>query len=108
MVSGWSTYEKLVCPYCMDNNNNNNVFILINDGKIFFVLPLEVLVKSSLIQTNKKNDFLKDKVASLVLSGKEVRNEVLQYEGIVFDFHYSKKKINSFCVTHNWVKQIIF
>jgi hypothetical protein len=40
---------------------------------------------------------LKDKVASLVLSGKEVRDEVLQYEGIVFDFHYSKKKINSFC-----------
>ena len=100
MVSGWSTYEKLVCPYCMDNNNNNNnnnASILINDGKIFFLLPPEVLVKSSLIQKNKKNDFLKDKVASLVLSGKEVRDEVLQYEGIVFDFYYSKKKINSFC-----------
>jgi hypothetical protein len=35
---------------------------------------------------------LKDKVASLVLLGKEVRDEVLQYESIVFDFHYSKKK----------------
>jgi len=46
MVSGWSTYEKLVCPYCMDNNN---AFILINDSKIFFLLPLEVLIKSSLI-----------------------------------------------------------
>jgi hypothetical protein len=55
MVSGWSTYEKLVCPYCMDNNNNNNnAFILINDGKIFFLLLPEVLVKSSLIQKTRK------------------------------------------------------
>jgi len=53
MVSGWSTYKKLVCPYCMDNNNNN-AFILINDGKIFFLLPPEVLVKSSLIQKTRK------------------------------------------------------
>jgi hypothetical protein len=52
MVSGWSTYKKLVCPYCMDNNNN--AFILINDGKIFFLLPPEVLVKSSLIQKTRK------------------------------------------------------
>jgi heat shock protein HspQ len=37
-------------------------------------------------------DEVERKVASLVLSGKKVRDEVLQYEGIVFDFHYSKKK----------------
>ena len=53
MVSGWSTYEKLVCPYCIDNNNNN-AFILINDGKIVVLLLPEVLVKSSLIQKTRK------------------------------------------------------
>jgi hypothetical protein len=36
------------------DNNNNNAFILINDGKIFFLLLPEVLVKSSLIQKTRK------------------------------------------------------
>jgi len=35
MVFGWSTYGKLTCPYCMENNKN---FTLINDGKTFFLL----------------------------------------------------------------------
>jgi hypothetical protein len=100
MVLGWSTYEKLVCPYYMDSNNNN-AFILINDGKIFFFINTRSSCQVIIDSKNKKNDFLKDKGALLVLSGKEVRDEVLQYESIVFDFHYSKKKINSFCVTHN-------
>jgi hypothetical protein len=43
MVLGWSTHEKLTCPYFMDdddnNNNNNKEFILINEGKVFFFLP---------------------------------------------------------------------
>jgi hypothetical protein len=33
MVSGWSTYGKLACPYCM---KNNEAFTLRNGGKIFF------------------------------------------------------------------------
>jgi ABC-type anion transport system duplicated permease subunit len=48
MVSGWSTYKKLACPYCMENNE---AFTLMNGGKtFFFCLPSEVLAMSSSIQ----------------------------------------------------------
>jgi hypothetical protein len=33
MVSGWSTHEKLTCPYCM---KNNKAFMLTNDDKTSF------------------------------------------------------------------------
>jgi len=33
MVFGWSTYEKLACSYCMENNK---AFTLINDDKLSF------------------------------------------------------------------------
>ena len=33
MVSGWSTYGKLACPYCVENNK---AFTLTNGGKAFF------------------------------------------------------------------------
>jgi len=35
MVSGWSTHEKLTCPYCMENNKD---FMLTNSGKTFFFI----------------------------------------------------------------------
>ena len=35
MLSGWSTHEKLACPYCMENNKT---FTLTNRGKAFFFL----------------------------------------------------------------------
>jgi hypothetical protein len=54
MVSGWSTLEKLACSYCMENNKT---FTLTNGVKTFFLLPLKVLVKSSLIQKGKKRLF---------------------------------------------------
>jgi len=34
MISGRNTHEKLVCPYCKENNK---AFMLTNDGKIFFI-----------------------------------------------------------------------
>jgi hypothetical protein len=33
IVSGWSIYEKLACPYCMENNK---AFTLINNDKPSF------------------------------------------------------------------------
>jgi hypothetical protein len=48
--------------------------------KLLFLLPLKVLVKSSLIQKGKKKDFLKGKakrdVAPLVLLGEKLYNVV--------------------------------
>jgi hypothetical protein len=35
MVYGWSTYGKLACPYCMENNK---AFILENGGKTSFFI----------------------------------------------------------------------
>jgi hypothetical protein len=41
MVSGWSTHEKLACPYCMENNK---AFTQINRGKTsFFYCQLRFL-----------------------------------------------------------------
>jgi hypothetical protein len=41
MVSGWSTNEKLACPYCMENNK---AFMLTNGSKMsFFLLSSTVL-----------------------------------------------------------------
>jgi hypothetical protein len=34
MISGRNTHEKLVCPYCKENNK---AFMLTNDGKTFFI-----------------------------------------------------------------------
>ena len=45
MISGWSTHEKLACPYCMENNKT---FILTNNDKMsFFLLPPVVLAIGS-------------------------------------------------------------
>jgi hypothetical protein len=44
IVSGWSTLEKLACPYYMENNK---ALTLMNDGKTFFFLfPMNVLAMS--------------------------------------------------------------
>jgi hypothetical protein len=43
-------------------------------------------------------------ITSLVLSGEELYDMILQYMGIVFGFQYSKQKFHGFGVTHNWVK----
>ena len=51
MVLGWSILEKLVYSYCMENNKT---FTLMNGGNTLFLLPLEVLAKSSLIQKKQK------------------------------------------------------
>jgi hypothetical protein len=34
MISGRNMHEKLVCPYCKENNK---AFTLINDDKTFFI-----------------------------------------------------------------------
>jgi len=39
IISGWSTHEKLACPYYM---KNNKAFTLINGSKIFFLLLLMI------------------------------------------------------------------
>jgi len=45
MVSGWSTHEKLACPYCIENNK---AFTLTNGGKasVFLLSPSFVAAES--------------------------------------------------------------
>jgi len=40
MVSGWSTHEKLACPYCMENNKAST---LTNGGKASFFFTVTVI-----------------------------------------------------------------
>jgi hypothetical protein len=64
MVCGWSTHEKLACPYCMKNNKN---FTLINDGKTFFFF---IVIRGSclvIIDTKKtKKTFQKVKLKGML------------------------------------------
>jgi len=43
MVSGWSTYRKLACPHCMENNK---AFTL-TSRRVFFLLPPTFLANRS-------------------------------------------------------------
>jgi len=42
------------------------------------------------------------------LSGEKFCNVVSDYDDIMFDFQFGKKKFTGFGLTHNWVKQSIF
>jgi hypothetical protein len=48
-----------------------------------------------------KKGLLERDVATLVLSSKELYDVVLQYEDIIFDFQFGKKKFSNFGVTYN-------
>jgi hypothetical protein len=48
-----------------------------------------------------KKGLLERDVATLVLSSKELYDVVLQYEDIIFDFQFGKKKFPNFRVTCN-------
>jgi hypothetical protein len=52
MISGWSTYGKLACPYCMENNK---ALMLTNGGKAFFFLPPTFLANESHVQKEQKS-----------------------------------------------------
>jgi len=102
MVSGWSTYGKLACPYCM---KNNKAFTLTNGGKAsFFYCHCRFLPTNHRYRKNKKDFFVsrveKD-VAPPCLSSDELHDVVSEYGDIVFGFQSSKKKFPGFGLTHN-------
>ena len=73
VVSGWSTHEKLACPYCMENKK---AFNLTNTGKTsFFYCHRRFLPPNHRYKKNKKDFFVgrveKD-VAPPRLSGEEL------------------------------------
>jgi len=102
MVSGWSTHEKLACPYYMENNK---AFTLTNGGKAsFFYCHHRFLPMNHRYKKNKKDFFIsrveKD-VAPPCLSGDELHNVVSEYNDIVFGFQLGKQKFSGFGLTHN-------
>jgi len=85
MVSSWSTYGKLTCPYCMENNK---AFTVTNGGKTsFFYCHRLFLPTDHRYKKNKKDFFVsrveKD-VALLRLSNEELYDVVLEHGDIVF------------------------
>jgi hypothetical protein len=110
MIYGWSTYGKLACPYCMENNK---AFMLTNRGKTSFFdchrrfLPTDYRYRKNI------EDFFVSKVENDVtppyFSSEELHDVVLEHGDIVlFGFQSDKQKFPGFGLTHNWVKQIIF
>jgi len=91
MVSSWSTYEKLVCPYRM---KNNKAFTLTNRGKMSFFDCHQHFLPTDHRYRKKKKDFfigkVKKDVAPLRLSSKELHDMVSEYSDIVFGFHSSR------------------
>jgi hypothetical protein len=105
MLSGWSTYGKLACPYCMENNK---AFTLTNGGKAsFFYYHYRFLPHNHKYRKNRKDFFVgrveKD-IASPRLSGEELHDVVSKYGDIVFGLQSRKQKFPDFGLTHNWIK----
>jgi hypothetical protein len=102
MLSGWSTHEKLACPYCMENNK---AFTLTKGGKTsFFDCHCRFLPPNH----RYINDFfvgrVEKDVASPCLFGEELLDVVSEYGDIVFGLQSGKQKFPGFGLTHNWVK----
>ena len=102
ILSGWSTHEKLTCPYYMENNK---AFTLANGGKAyFFDCHRRFLPLNHRYRKNRKNFFVgrveKD-VASLCLSGEELHDVVSEYNDIVFGLQLGKQKFLGFGLTYN-------
>jgi len=56
IVSGWTTHDKLACPYCM---KNNKTFTLTNGGKASsFYYHRCFLPTNHRYKTNKKDFFV--------------------------------------------------
>jgi hypothetical protein len=88
MVYGWSTHEKLACPYYMENSK---VFTLTNDGKIsfFFTANDDYCQQITSTKRNKK-DFVERDVAQPLLLSDELYDVMSEYSDIVFSFQSSK------------------
>ena len=88
MVYGWSTHEKLACPYYMENSK---VFTLTNDGKIsfFFTANDDYCQQITSTKRNKK-DFVERDVAQPLLLSDELYYVMSEYSDIVFSFQSSK------------------
>jgi len=101
MVSGWNMHEKLIYPYCIENNK---AFTLTINGKTSFYCHRRFLSTDHKYKKNQK-DFFVDRVerdvTSLVPSCEELYDIVSQYKNIVFDFQFGKHKFSDFGVTYN-------
>jgi len=91
MLSGWSTHEKLTCPYCMENNK---AFTLTNGGKDSFLdCHRCFLPYNHRYRKNIKYFFVsrveKD-VAPPRLSGEELHDVVSEHGDIVFGLQSGK------------------
>jgi hypothetical protein len=91
MLFGWSTHEKLACPYCMENNK---ALTLTNGGKASFShCHRHFLPHNHKYKKNRKDFFVgrveKD-VAPPRLSGKELHDVVSEYGNIVFGLQSGK------------------
>jgi hypothetical protein len=109
MVSGWSTHEKLACPYYMENNK---VFTPTNRGKAsFFYCHHRFLPPNHKYRKNRKDFFVgkvKKDVARSHLSSEELHDVVSEYGDIVFGLQSCKQKFPGFGLTHERVKRSIF
>ena len=59
MVSGWSTYGKLACPYYM---KNNKAFMLTNAGKTSFFNCYQGFLPTDHLYRKNINDFFVGRV----------------------------------------------
>jgi len=108
MLSGWSTHEKLACPYCMENNK---AFTIRNRGKAsFFDCHRRFLPHNHRYRKNKKDFFVgrveKD-VAPPRLFGEELHDVVKLYGDIVFGLQSGKQKFPGFGLTLDKAKYLL-
>jgi hypothetical protein len=108
MVSGWSTYGKLACPYCMENNK---AFTLTNRGKTsFFYYHRRFLPPNIGTERTERISLLAELKRMLHPRVFLVKNCMMLYQSTVtlFGLQSGKQKFPGFGLTHNWVKRSIF
>ncbi|XP_076940317.1 uncharacterized protein LOC143609445 [Bidens hawaiensis] len=112
MLSGWSTHDRLACPYC---SNYSGSFQLQFGGKACWFdchkqhLPTRHCFRKDKINF-RKNIAVKHEIHLPEPSGEEIWQTIQHFPTVYQGKPYGKgyKKPPGFGVTHNWVKRSIF
>ena len=109
ILSGWSTYGRLACPYCMEHTKS---FTLKSGKKTsYFDCHPQFLPENHPYRKQrdkfKKGVIMKD-LPPPRLSGDEISSRVSVLPDITFGTKCGNQKIDGFGKEHNWVKKNIF
>ena len=102
MLSGWSTHERLSCPYCMERTK---AFILRSGGKASFfdchrqILPLDHQYRRQWDAFSYGQ--VERDVSPPRLFNEKILNRVCMLPDIIFGIQHVTEKLSGFGLEHN-------